>query len=209
MHTREHTFMNLRRTLAVAALSVLGVTGLAAAPASADLHCEGIEQRVADARDARNTAQRSFASYKSARHDKLVRMERTEARIQARTADRELKDVIKQIRKSDAADRKQLVKELQAERKRLAQANRVLRSDKALRAEIEAERDALKQAARDAQKYLVELQDVLEDCADAVEDGTVDDGTVDDGTVDDGTTGEETTGAEGETGTVAAMGKEN
>jgi hypothetical protein len=173
--------MQIRRTLAVAALSALGLAGLVAAPANADsqLTCDGIEQSVAELREARNEARQQFLTYNGARHGKLVKVERAEARAEIREAHRALR----------AGDK--------AMRKELAQANRVLRSDKAVRAEIRVERRAYKQTWAHAQKALVEALEFRADCAEVEDENEVEETEAD----------EETDAEDG--GVVAARGKEN
>ena len=200
--------MHFRRILAVAALSVAGLTGLAA-PALADtVACDSAQQGLAEAQQQRDQARSTYVGFRNAGHDKLVKIVRGEARAEARKADRELRGIIKSIRKSDAADRHELVKELKSERKKLARANRVLHSQKALRAEIKAERRALKQAWEDANDVLREAEEAVEDnCTDEPTEAQDDTDTGDDtGTEADTDTGDDTDAGDD---TVSALGKEN
>jgi chromosome segregation ATPase len=154
--------MQIRRTLAVGALSAIAFAGLAGAPANADT--ASVDCTTVDA--AIDTAKEEYAAAKDAWKDslrpmgKLMKVEREDARAEARQSDREIKALIKEARKSDGAERRELVKELKAERKELKQANRLLDSRRALREEVKDDRrtaksdwDAAKEELRELRNY--------------------------------------------------------
>jgi hypothetical protein len=152
--------MQIRRTLAVGALSALALAGFAGAPANADSHLTGIDCTTVDAaietaqvaRDAaRTTFQRSNLG-------QLIKAERAAATADAREARSELKDSAKALKNADHTERREAVKQLKADRKALAKANRGLEVQ-VLRANAKAEQAAAKEAFQLAQADLEELKE--------------------------------------------------
>ncbi len=155
--------MQIRRTLAVGALSAIALTGLAGTPAVADIDfaavdCTTVEGDIDQAKDDFKVARLAF---KSANRPmgKLIKVEREEARAAARDARASLKSMIRELKKSDSGrESREVIKDMKAERREIAKLSRLADSHKLLRAEVrEARRDA-KRSWEDVKDDLRELR---------------------------------------------------
>ena len=187
--------MQIRRTLAVAALSAVALTGFAGSPAVADIDfaavdCTTVEADIDQAKDDFKTARLDF---KAANRPmgKLVKVEREQARAAARDARANLKTLVRELKKTDTwHDSRALVKDMKAERREIAKLARLADSKKLLRAEArQARRDAklswedVKDDLRELRQYRsanceVEEPEVeVPEVEDETQDGTVEGGT--------------------------------
>jgi chromosome segregation ATPase len=171
--------MQIRHTLAAAAVSAVALGGVVAAPASADVEpaCVAAEAAVTDAKTAKTAARQAFTTYRHTPRGKLIKAERAEARVEARQSRRELRSLVKELDKAERRELRQLAREIRAVSRELAKANRQQHSNRAVMVEVNAQRRALRQAWLDAKVGLREARQALREC-EATEETTTDEGTV-------------------------------
>lgn len=187
--------MQIRRTLAVGALSAIALTGFAGTPAVADIDfttvdCTTVEADIDQAKEDFKAARLAF---KAANRPmgKLIKVEREQARAAARDARASLKSMIRDLKKSDSRrESREVIKDMKAERREVAKLTRLADSKKLLRAEArEARRDAklswedVKDDLRELRQYRSATCEVEEPEVEEPEvEGETQDGTVEDGT---------------------------
>ena len=158
--------MQIRRTLAVGALSAIAFAGFASTPANADSHLsrETVADAVVAAKENRDQKKAAFTEYKNTPWGQLVKAERAEARAEVRSSERTIKALVKEAKSEKGAARKESVQQIKAEHKDVARAERELSSKKALRAAIQAERKTLKSEWEAAEQELREARRFQEAC---------------------------------------------
>lgn len=158
--------MQIRRTLAVGAMSAIAFAGFVGAPANADSHlsCETVEASLTAAAEAREEKKDAFTQYKNTPWGKLVKAERAEARTEVRSSERKIKVLVRDAKTEKGAARKELVKKIKAEHRDVARAERELSSKRALRASIKQHRESLKAEWVEAEQELREVRRFKEDC---------------------------------------------
>ncbi len=163
----------MRRAVVSGALSVLVLTGGATGVASADAAtttssdtCSAEATAHHDAQNALVQARRAFTAIHGPMN-KVLAMQRKEARTELRVALRQLKDVRKRAAASrDKAERKSLREEFKAAAKDARAAARLAHSRRALVAEIKTERTQAKAGFEAAKVTLRDARAAYEDCKD-------------------------------------------